>query len=87
MSASWYKLKSGEWGVKIRHDGQAGETVEVTNKKGETKTVHLVNRDVTGHGEHCIGERSVQQGHSNRNAVEFPGELGIDERDRGCRAG
>ena len=44
MSASWYKLKSGEWGVKIRHDGKAGETVEVSNKKGETKTVHLVSR-------------------------------------------
>lgn len=44
MSASWYKLKSGEWGVKIRHDGQPGETVEVSNKKGETKTVYLVNR-------------------------------------------
>lgn len=44
MSASWYKLKSGEWGVKIRHDGQPGETVEVSNKKGETKTVYLVSR-------------------------------------------
>jgi hypothetical protein len=30
--------------VKIRHDGKAGEQVEVTNKKGETKTVFLGNR-------------------------------------------
>jgi hypothetical protein len=44
MSASWYKLKSGEWGVKIRHDGEPGDLVEVTNKKGETKIVWLVNR-------------------------------------------
>jgi hypothetical protein len=44
MSATWYKLKSGEWGVKIRHDGQAGEEVTVTNKKGEEKTVYLVKR-------------------------------------------
>jgi hypothetical protein len=44
MSATWYKLKSGEWGVKIRHDGQAGEEVAVTNKKGEEKTVYLVKR-------------------------------------------
>lgn len=42
--ASWYKLKSGVWGVKIRHDGREGETVNVTNKKGENKTVHLVAR-------------------------------------------
>jgi hypothetical protein len=44
MSASWYKLKSGEWGVKIRHNGEPGDKVEVTNKKGETKTVWLVSR-------------------------------------------
>ena len=44
MSATWYKLKSGEWGVKIRHDGQADEAVTVTNKKGEEKTVWLVKR-------------------------------------------
>ena len=42
--ASWYKLKTGSWGVKIRHNGQEGEQVEVTNKKGESKTVYLVNR-------------------------------------------
>ena len=44
MSATWYKLKSGEWGVKIRHDGQVDEAVTVTNKKGEEKTVYLVKR-------------------------------------------
>jgi len=42
--ATWYKLKSGAWGVKIKHDGKPGESVEVTNKKGETKTVWLANR-------------------------------------------
>ena len=44
MSASWYKLKSGEWGVKIRHNGEPGDKVEVTNKKGEEKTVFLGKR-------------------------------------------
>jgi hypothetical protein len=44
MSASWYKLKDESWGVKVRHEGQSGEQVEVTNKKGETKTVWLVAR-------------------------------------------
>lgn len=44
MSATWYKLKDGSWGVKIRHDGKAGEEVTVTNKKGEDKTVFLGNR-------------------------------------------
>ena len=44
MSATWYKLKDESWGVKIRHDGQPGQQVEVTSKKGETKTVWLVAR-------------------------------------------
>jgi hypothetical protein len=42
--ASWYKLKSGDWGVKIRHEGHEGEQVTVINKKGESKTVHLSKR-------------------------------------------
>jgi glycine cleavage system aminomethyltransferase T len=42
--ASWYKLKSGVWGVKIRHDGQVGDEVTVTNKKGESKTMWLTER-------------------------------------------
>lgn len=45
MSASWYKLKSGDWGIKIKHDGHVNEQVEVTNAKGETKTVYLVERN------------------------------------------
>lgn len=41
MDATWYKLKDGTWGVKIRHDGKSGEEVTVTNKKGDSKTVFL----------------------------------------------
>lgn len=41
---SWYKLKSGNWGVKIRHTGQVGDEVNVTNKKGESKVLWLSER-------------------------------------------
>lgn len=44
MSATWYKLKDETWGIKIRHEGQPGDTVDVTNSKGETKTVTLARR-------------------------------------------
>lgn len=44
MSASWYKLKSGDWGVKIKHDGRVNEEISLTNSKGEQKTVYLVER-------------------------------------------
>ncbi len=44
MDATWYKLKDGTWGVKIRHDGQPGEEVTVTNKKGDSKQIFLKAR-------------------------------------------
>jgi hypothetical protein len=44
MSASWYKLKDGSWGCKIRHEGLEGEKVTLTNKKGEATDVYLVKR-------------------------------------------
>lgn len=47
MEATWYKLKDGTWGVKIRHDGQPGEEVTVTNKKGDSKQVFLNARVAT----------------------------------------
>lgn len=42
--ATWYKLKDGTWGVKIRHDGSENQEVKVVNKKGEEKVVYLVKR-------------------------------------------
>lgn len=42
--ATWYKLKSGVWGVKVKPSGEAGDEVTVTNKKGESKTMWLANR-------------------------------------------
>jgi len=43
-TATWYKLKDESWGVKVRHEGQAGEQITVVNKKGEEKTVFLGKR-------------------------------------------
>ena len=41
---TWYKLKSGDWGIKVRHQAKAGEVVEVTSKSGETKEIILGSR-------------------------------------------
>jgi hypothetical protein len=41
---TWYKLKDGTWGVKIRHQGTEGEAIEVTNKAGEVKDAILGKR-------------------------------------------
>jgi len=44
MTTTWYKLKDDTWGVKTRHRGDVGEQVQVTNSKGESKTVYLARR-------------------------------------------
>lgn len=41
---TWYKLKDGTWGVKIRHDGAEGEEIQVTSKKGDIRVAWLVKR-------------------------------------------
>ncbi len=41
----WYKLKDETWGIKIKGGtGTAGEQIQVTNSKGEEKTVKLNTR-------------------------------------------
>jgi len=42
--ASWYKLKTGQWGAKVRHVGRVGDAITVTNKKGEDKNMWLSSR-------------------------------------------
>ena len=42
MTTSWYKLKDDSWGIKIKDGtGATGQEINVTNGKGETKTVTL----------------------------------------------
>ena len=42
--SSWYKLKTGKWGVRIRQEGEAGTEIEVSNKEGKVSNVTLLNR-------------------------------------------
>lgn len=41
---TWYKLRDGTWGAKIKHKGEPGDTVHLVNKKGEETQVWLVRR-------------------------------------------
>jgi len=51
MNATWTKLKSGEWGVRVAGaEVKAGETIVVTKKSGETKTVKIARVLWTGDG-------------------------------------
>ena len=48
--ATWTKLKSGEWGVRVEGKATAGQTVTVTKKSGETQTVTVGKVLWTGNG-------------------------------------
>lgn len=41
---TWYKLKDGTWGAKLRVVASEGECVMLTNKKGEETPVWLVKK-------------------------------------------
>jgi hypothetical protein len=44
MDGQWYKLKSGNWGVKIRFEGETGAEITVTTKDGKESQVVLGQR-------------------------------------------
>jgi hypothetical protein len=41
---TWYKLKDGTWGAKLRVAATEGDSVMLTNKKGEETQVWLVKK-------------------------------------------
>ena len=41
---TWYKLKDGTWGAKLRHPANPGDCVTLITKKGEEKQVWLINK-------------------------------------------
>jgi hypothetical protein len=41
---SWYKLKDGTWGAKLRHAATEGEQVVLTTKDGKQSDVWLVRK-------------------------------------------
>lgn len=50
MSASYTKLKSGEWGVRIEGTAQQGQQVIVKKKDGTTKTETVTQIVWSGNG-------------------------------------
>ena len=41
---SWYKLKDGTWGAKLRHAATEGEKVVLTTKDGKQSEVWLTRK-------------------------------------------
>ena len=90
MDAKWYKLNDGTWGVKIRHDGQAGEEVTVTNRDGVSKQVTLNVREAKFDDAQIWSVSSINQDPSpsvrsgaNRKIIRESGRPLGWEADRG----
>ena len=50
MSATYSKLKSGEWGIRVQGTVKAVDVVTVTTKSGEVKTETVAKVVWTGQG-------------------------------------
>lgn len=58
-NASYTKLRSGEWGVRVQGNAKAGETITVAKKSGETKSERIAKIVWSGNGVTlCAIERS-----------------------------
>ena len=44
---TWYKLRDGTWGAKLRHPANPGDCVMLVTKKGEEKPVWLISKVAT----------------------------------------
>lgn len=50
MSATYTKLRSGEWGIRVQGAAKEGQTYSVTKKSGETKQERVSKVVFTGSG-------------------------------------
>lgn len=50
MTATYTKLKSGEWGVRVEGSVKVGQSITVRKKSGETKTETVAKVVWTGDG-------------------------------------
>lgn len=48
--ATWTKLRSGEWGVKVQGSARKGQSITVQKKSGETSTVTVEKVVWSGNG-------------------------------------
>lgn len=67
MTATYTKLKSGNWGIRVQGEAKAGDYVSVTKKDGTTKTERIERVVWTGNGiSLCAIKRAGGYGRSRR---------------------
>jgi hypothetical protein len=77
MTATYTKLKSGDWGVRIEGGTvKQGDTITVTKKSGERKQETIAKVVWTGNGITlaAIGQSQPSRTHDNRTERESSGQ-------------
>lgn len=67
---TYTKLRDGSWGLRISGSAQAGQTISVTKKSGDSKTETVGRILWTGNG---ITLATVANGHSHRSSSSRSG--------------
>lgn len=77
MTATYTKLRSGDWGIRVEGEIHAGNSILVEKKSGETKT-ETVNRVIwSGNGiSLCTIARRGRTGNTTRSSSKVCWETG-----------
>jgi hypothetical protein len=74
MTATYKKLKTGEWGIVVDGDAKAGDVVEVTTKAGKIKTETVARVLWSGDGKSICAVK--QKPRASRRVGGYCGECG-----------
>jgi hypothetical protein len=86
MSATYTKLRSGEWGVRVEGAARAGQTITVRKKDGSTKTETIEKVVWTGNGVSLCAVKSNKSGGGYAPQAGKPASRrDCDDFCQGCR--
>jgi hypothetical protein len=86
MSATYTKLKSGEWGVRVQGDARVGQVVTVKKRDGTTKTETIEKVVWSGNGiSLCAVSRSAKPAYTPRAGRRNNNSSDCDDFCQGCR--
>lgn len=77
MSATYTKLKSGNWGVRIEGAAQAGQTITVTKRDGSTKSETIERVVWSGNG---VSLCAIRQSHYSCSTARYGSYSTIGQR-------
>ena len=84
MTASYAKLKSGDWGIRVQGNVKAGQTITVRKKDGTTKQETVVKVVWSGNG---ISLCAIEQRQTAKASSSRGGSYRSSHPRTGCSCG